>query len=71
LWDKKHRFCKNEPEKLLKKKDWQFKMGQNEPENEPEKSFRFSTCGKTNRDGVKNKLADLPEYEGAEVFVSA
>ena len=55
----------------MKKKDWQIKMGQNEPENEPEKSFRFSTCGKTNRDGVKNKLADLPEYEGAEVFVSA
>jgi hypothetical protein len=24
-------------------------MGQNEPENEPEKCFKISTCGKTNR----------------------
>jgi len=55
----------------LKTKDRHSKMGQNEPKNEPEKSFRFSTCGKTNRDGVKNTLTDLPENEGAEVFVCA
>jgi hypothetical protein len=45
-WDKKHQFCKNEPEKLLKTKDRHLKMGQNEPENEPKKFFRISACGK-------------------------
>jgi len=38
----------------LKTKDRPSKMGQNEPENEPEKSFRFSACGKMNRKGPQN-----------------
>jgi hypothetical protein len=33
----------------LKTKRRHFKMGQNEPENEAEKCFRISRCGKTNR----------------------
>ncbi len=40
----------------MKTKDWLSKMGQNEPENEPKKSFRFSACGKMNRKGPQNDL---------------
>jgi hypothetical protein len=57
----KHSFLQNEPEKLLKTKALNFKMGQNEPENEPEKPFRISRREKTNRNEQKNEACYLIE----------
>jgi len=55
-------FYKNEPEKLLKTKGRLSKMGQNEPENGPNKFFGISGCGKTNR---RRKLAILLKINNA------
>jgi hypothetical protein len=45
----------------LRTKHRHLKMGQNEPENEAEKCFRISRCGKTNR---KTERANLLKING-------
>jgi hypothetical protein len=39
-------FLKNEPEKLLKIKDWRTKTNPNEPKNEAGKLLKTCRCGK-------------------------
>jgi hypothetical protein len=39
-------FLKNEPENILKIKDWRTKTNPNEPKNEAEKLLKTRTCGK-------------------------
>ena len=46
MWDKKISFLKNEPEKLLKIKDWCKKTNRNEPKNEAEKLLKTRSCEK-------------------------
>ena len=46
---KKDVICRNEAEKLLKTKGKTTYVSRNEPENEPEKSFRFAPVEKRTR----------------------
>ncbi|HZT70248.1 MAG TPA: hypothetical protein VFC10_10960 [Terriglobia bacterium] len=58
----KTRFCKNEPEKLLKTKDLACKMGQNEPKNEAEKSFKFNACWKNEPEQTRQQIVRYVAY---------
>ena len=58
---KKDVICRNEAERLLKTKRKATHVSRNEPENEPEKSFRFVPVEKTNPKRTQNKPGHVVE----------
>jgi hypothetical protein len=65
-WDKKTRFFKNEPEKLLITKDRPSKTNRNEPKNEAEKLLKTGSCGKNE---PKNEPGHVVENAGSSIFM--
>ncbi|HKT12100.1 MAG TPA: hypothetical protein VJW77_09790, partial [Terriglobia bacterium] len=58
---KRYLILENEAEKLLKTKGKATHVSRNEPENEPEKSFRFAPVEKTNPKRTQNKPGHFVE----------